>query len=52
VIYQSIIITVPGRVPQRGGNEGEWTDVRPWRRKALWQVFWGQDRFQEGKQHH
>jgi len=42
---------VPCRVPQRGGNEGVWTDVRPRRRKAMRHVFRGQDRFQEEKRH-
>jgi len=40
-----------GRVPQRGGEEGDWIDVRPRRRKALRQVHHGQDSFQEGKRH-
>jgi len=38
-----------GRVPQRGGEDGDWIDVRPRRRKALRQVPLGQDKFQEGK---
>jgi hypothetical protein len=38
---------VPGRVPQRGGNDGEWIDVRPRRRKARRHEVLGQDRFQE-----
>jgi len=38
---------VPGGVPQRGGNEGQWIDVRPRRRKVRRQDFQGQDRFQE-----
>jgi len=34
-------------VPQRGGSEEQWIDVRPRKRKALRQVAQGQDRFQE-----
>jgi hypothetical protein len=40
---------VPGRVPQRGGNEGDGIDVRPRRRKALRHDFQGQDRFQDSQ---
>jgi len=38
---------VSSRVPQRGGIEGQWTDVRPRRRKALRQERQSRDRFQE-----
>jgi hypothetical protein len=40
----------PGRVPQRGGIDGNWIDVRPRRRKALRQDYQGQDRFQEDEE--
>ena len=40
---------VPCKVPQRGGNEGDWIDVRPRRRKALQQDFQGQNRDQDGQ---
>ena len=36
-------------MPQRGGEDGDWIDVRPRRRKALRQVLPGQDRVHEGK---
>jgi hypothetical protein len=39
---------VPGRVSQRGGDDGEWIDVRPRRRKARRQEALGQDRFHGG----
>jgi len=35
---------VPGRVPQRGGNNEGWIDVRPQRRKKLRHEHLGQDR--------
>ena len=38
-----------GRVPQRGGNKGDWIDVRPRRRKVLRQDQLGQVRYQEGQ---
>jgi hypothetical protein len=40
---------VPGRVPQRGGDDGEWIDVRPRRRKARRQEALGQDRLHGGE---
>jgi len=39
---------IPGRVPQRGGNDGEWIDVRPRQRKVRRQKALGQDRLHEG----
>lgn len=38
---------VPSRVPQRGGIEGQWIDVRSRRRKARRQDYQGQDKIQE-----
>jgi len=39
---------VPSRVPPHGGDRGEWTDVRPRRRKAFEQSDGQRDRFHEG----
>jgi len=40
----------PGRVPPKGRDAGDWIDMRPRRRKALRQVGYGQDRYEEAVQ--
>jgi len=41
----------PSRVPLQGGDRGEWSDVRPRKRKAQAQVDRQRDRLREEQRH-